>query len=192
VVNPRAAYFDDTAKREEAETEGKTAEFKDSKETRESEEEDEEPTTLSLSLSPSVLPNAEGSHRTILSDVAAQAKRSPLESAVLPNAEGSSHAILSDLAAQVGCSPLEITEVAWCKGVYSMPAESRLANTLLYKRGLVYGLDVASAAAVAALKIDRGHHCLDLCCAPGAKLVRLSRVGGVRWLGETRALTSRA
>ena len=53
-------------------------------------------------------------------------------------------------------------------------AQVKIAGTDAYKRGQVYGIDVSSGAAVAALDAQPGEHVLDLCCAPGAKLCALA------------------
>jgi 16S rRNA C967 or C1407 C5-methylase (RsmB/RsmF family) len=49
------------------------------------------------------------------------------------------------------------------------PAYS-VASCPLYIAGHVYGMDVASGAAIFALDPQPGEHILDLCCCPGAKL----------------------
>lgn len=45
-----------------------------------------------------------------------------------------------------------------------------------YKSGNILGIDVASGLAVNALSIEKGHHVLDLCCAPGAKLAYMCKI----------------
>ena len=40
-----------------------------------------------------------------------------------------------------------------------------------YKQGRIYPMDAASTAAVAALRLRPGLHVLELCCAPGGKLI---------------------
>ena len=49
-----------------------------------------------------------------------------------------------------------------------------LAASGVYKRGTVFGIDLASAFAVEALDLQPGLHVLDLCCAPGAKLCMIA------------------
>lgn len=46
------------------------------------------------------------------------------------------------------------------------------------RSGAIYGMDVSSGAAVCALGVRPGDHCLDLCCAPGAKLCMLAELAG--------------
>ncbi|EGD75539.1 hypothetical protein PTSG_06609 [Salpingoeca rosetta] len=71
-----------------------------------------------------------------------------------------------------------IRPVPWCPGFYAMPHTAKLASSALYTNGHVYGMDVSSGAAVTALQIQPGDHCLDLCCAPGAKLCMMSDLSG--------------
>lgn len=73
-------------------------------------------------------------------------------------------------------------------GFYALPGEFRLSQSPCYKQGRVYGQDVSSGAAVAALLTT---HCdcdrvqqnnsqrsplrvLDMCCAPGLKLCAIA------------------
>lgn len=71
-----------------------------------------------------------------------------------------------------------VEAVDWLPGFYSLPPEMKIASTTLYKDALLYGIDVASGAAVKALDPQPGDHCLDLCCAPGAKLSYISDMVG--------------
>lgn len=74
---------------------------------------------------------------------------------------------LALIAAQLGHAP---TPVSWLPDIYALPAAVPLASSAVYKSGNIYGIDVASAAAVTFLGPQRGDRILDLCCAPGAKL----------------------
>lgn len=58
--------------------------------------------------------------------------------------------------------------------MFQLEQDRGIASTSSYKRGLIYGIDLASAFAVHALNLKPGHHALDLCCAPGAKLCMMA------------------
>ena len=92
---------------------------------------------------------------------------------------------LAQLRAELGPS---VAPVPWLPGFFALDAAvklagpdlpccaapSRTADKPLYLSGLVYGVDVSSGAAVAALGVQAGDHVLDLCCAPGGKLAMLA------------------
>lgn len=60
------------------------------------------------------------------------------------------------------------------------PAIGNIAHTAAYKSGSILPLDPNSVLAVDALKLQVGEHVLDLCCAPGTKLVLMAmHVGSV-------------
>lgn len=71
-----------------------------------------------------------------------------------------------------------ITKVDWFPGFYKLDASVRLAQSVLYSNGLIYGMDVTSAVAVHALSVSLNDHVLDLCCAPGAKTCYISDLQG--------------
>ena len=52
-----------------------------------------------------------------------------------------------------------------------------------YKNGLISGMDISSAVAVHALSIQPNDHVLDLCCAPGGKLLFISDLQGASGTG---------
>jgi len=58
--------------------------------------------------------------------------------------------------------------------VYQLEEDRPLASTSWYKKGKLFGIDLASAFAVHALSLSNGMHVLDLCCAPGAKLCMIA------------------
>lgn len=72
--------------------------------------------------------------------------------------------------------------VAWLPtgDFYALPAAFSLVHSEVYRAGRVYGQDVSSGAAVAALLEDCARfssssvRILDLCCAPGQKLLALA------------------
>eukprot|EP00124_Ichthyophonus_hoferi_P001608 Ihof_evm8s88 gene=Ihof_evmTU8s88 len=83
---------------------------------------------------------------------------------------------LADLQKEFGEN---IQTVPWLPTFYQLPGDVKIANTTLYKTGKISGIDVSSGAAVAALGVQKGDNCLDLCCAPGAKLSMLADLVGV-------------
>jgi 16S rRNA C967 or C1407 C5-methylase (RsmB/RsmF family) len=64
---------------------------------------------------------------------------------------------------------------------YQLDGSVKIAHTPSYKNGHIYGMDLASGAAVVALDVQPGDTVLDLCCAPGAKLCMIADLlqGGV-------------
>eukprot|EP01134_Creolimax_fragrantissima_P002912 CFRG2912T1 len=76
------------------------------------------------------------------------------------------------------CFEGAVTPVPWLPGFYGLLAQETLVNKPLYNTGAVYGMDVSSGVAVAALDIRPGEHCLDLCCAPGGKLCMMADHAG--------------
>eukprot|EP01147_Barroeca_monosierra_P009394 gene9394-1641_t len=70
----------------------------------------------------------------------------------------------------------DIIPVSWCPSFYSLPHRVPVASSQAYREGHIYGMDVSSAAAVLSLQVQPGENCLDLCCAPGAKLCMLSEL----------------
>lgn len=54
------------------------------------------------------------------------------------------------------------------------PAVGNIAHTAAYKDGSILPLDSNSVLAVDALNMQVGEHVLDLCCAPGTKLVLMA------------------
>jgi hypothetical protein len=60
---------------------------------------------------------------------------------------------------------------------YRLPAgDTPIASIDAYKKGQIYGMDLASAIAVLALDVKPAHHIVDICCAPGAKLCMLADI----------------
>ncbi|GMH06552.1 hypothetical protein Nepgr_008392 [Nepenthes gracilis] len=75
--------------------------------------------------------------------------------------------LIAEIEANIKC---ELNPVVWLSNFFSLPPDIKIANSLAYKEGKIYGIDAASGAAVMALNISPGDHVLDLCAAPGAKL----------------------
>jgi hypothetical protein len=70
-------------------------------------------------------------------------------------------------------------------GFYRMSANVGLSSSVLYEQGRVMGCDLSSGAAVLlGLDVQPGHHVLDLCCAPGMKMLLMSEL-----VGETGSVT---
>lgn len=67
-----------------------------------------------------------------------------------------------------------IEPVSWLPGYYCVPSNVKIAGCAAYQTGQLYGIDVSSGAAVAALDAKPGDDVLDLCCAPGAKLCAIA------------------
>lgn len=55
--------------------------------------------------------------------------------------------------------------------IYSIPGEESLSNSRLCREGALLGIDPSSALAVANLSLQPKEDLLDLCCAPGSKLI---------------------
>ena len=83
----------------------------------------------------------------------------------------------AELERQLGtsCEP-----VAWLPGYFRLRGDVKIATSDAYRAGHIYGIDVSSGAAVAALDPQPGEHVLDLCCAPGAKLCAIADAMGLR------------
>lgn len=54
---------------------------------------------------------------------------------------------------------------------YQLPAEQNIHHCKLYTTGQLYGMDMSSGYAVKALDLKDGLDVLELCCAPGNKLM---------------------
>ncbi|KNE67060.1 hypothetical protein AMAG_12135 [Allomyces macrogynus ATCC 38327] len=80
---------------------------------------------------------------------------------------------LDDLRRDLGTTT--VAPVVWAPGFYSCPAHVRLVGSALYQAGTVLGMDASSSLAAHALSLTPSDHVLDLCCAPGAKLVYLAQ-----------------
>lgn len=74
-----------------------------------------------------------------------------------------------------------LTNVLWSKNFYAMNSSVKIAQNKHFKAGWFYGIDVSSVIfvktkglAVDALQIKNDDHVLDLCCAPGPKMLYIS------------------
>ncbi len=65
-----------------------------------------------------------------------------------------------------------------CFGFHAIPGDFSLAQSKAFRSGRIYGMDVSSGAAVAALlsghEIKHNVRVLDLCCSPGLKLCMIA------------------
>ena len=77
-------------------------------------------------------------------------------------------------------STLDAEPVAWLPGFLRMPAARRLKGSAPYEDRRVFAMDAASGFAARALGCNEGDRVLDLCCAPGAKLLCLAEAVGVK------------
>lgn len=70
--------------------------------------------------------------------------------------------------------PSGIESVPSCPGFYKLTppfCSSVIASSSLYQSAKIIAMDLASGLAVHRLQIDPGDNVLDLCCAPGTKLL---------------------
>ncbi|CAG8451977.1 5277_t:CDS:2 [Funneliformis mosseae] len=81
---------------------------------------------------------------------------------------------LSDLSTQLECT--QIHQIPNFPHFYSLPSVIKIVNSLAYKQGKIFGIDLSSAIAVYSLDIHPNDQILDLCCAPGAKLCLISNL----------------
>ncbi len=75
----------------------------------------------------------------------------------------------------------DIVPIPWlddCFGFHAIPGDFSLAQSKAFRSGRIYGMDVSSGAAVAALlsghEIKHNVRVLDLCCSPGLKLCMIA------------------
>ncbi|RIA95926.1 S-adenosyl-L-methionine-dependent methyltransferase [Glomus cerebriforme] len=81
---------------------------------------------------------------------------------------------LSDLSSQLYCN--QIVKVPNIPYFFSLPSIVKIVNSLAYKQGKIFGIDLSSAVAIYSLDIQPNDHILDLCCAPGVKLCLISNL----------------
>jgi len=77
----------------------------------------------------------------------------------------------------------EAAAVMEMPGFFELPGNSNISNSQAYRQGKIFGMDLGSALAVRALDVQPNDQVLDLCCAPGAKMLlivdSLSMIGTV-------------
>ncbi|KAJ3026479.1 hypothetical protein HDV00_011919 [Rhizophlyctis rosea] len=82
---------------------------------------------------------------------------------------------LGEFEVELGC-PVE--EVEWLKGFFCLDRNAKVGSSGSYRAGKIYGIDVSSGVAVAALDVEPDDHVLDLCAAPGGKLCYVADIQG--------------
>ena len=82
--------------------------------------------------------------------------------------------LLSDLQRLNPHTQVTLSQVDWMPGFLSLPTEVKIASAAAYRSGQIYGMDVSSAVSVDLLDLQPGDHVLDLCCAPGVKLLYMA------------------
>jgi len=95
-------------------------------------------------------------------------------------------------------SHVSVVPVDWMPGFCGIPADVKIASCPAYRAGRIYGMDVSSAVSVDVLDLRPGDQVLDLCCAPGVKLLyaaeRLAGLGSITGvdISESRLHTCRS
>ncbi|KAJ2831473.1 hypothetical protein GGI24_001567 [Coemansia furcata] len=80
--------------------------------------------------------------------------------------------LVQQIQAEAGC---KVSEVSSVPGFIEITDQAlRLSQISAYKNGDIVGMDVSSGIAALALSVEPGDNVLDLCCAPGAKLLLLA------------------
>ncbi|MES1907505.1 MAG: hypothetical protein MHM6MM_000612 [Cercozoa sp. M6MM] len=69
---------------------------------------------------------------------------------------------------------LPLVQKAPLSDFFQLDGRVGVARLPSFRSGRLYGMDAASAIAVLTLDVRRGHHVLDLCCAPGMKLCMMA------------------
>lgn len=75
--------------------------------------------------------------------------------------------VSEDELASIGAEALSL-------GFFRVSSSVGLSQLPMHQEGRIVGLDISSGAAVCALDVQPGHHVLDLCCAPGMKMLLLT------------------
>lgn len=63
----------------------------------------------------------------------------------------------------------------WAKGFFVLNSDTAIAHTVAFKQGQILPMDPSSSLAVENLSLTLGDNVLDLCTAPGTKLVLISQ-----------------
>lgn len=66
--------------------------------------------------------------------------------------------------------PIPNIKIEFLPNFYGILSENKLITMECYTKGLLYGIDLSSAAVVLALNPQKTDNILDLCCSPGSKL----------------------
>ena len=87
-----------------------------------------------------------------------------------PNLKMNKEALCKELSLEIK----EVSEIDFILNFFAIPQEKMIANTDLYRKGNLYGIDLSSACTVLALNPLQDESILDLCCAPGTKLIMIA------------------
>ncbi|KAJ2357042.1 hypothetical protein IWW50_002210 [Coemansia erecta] len=83
-------------------------------------------------------------------------------------------ALTQQIAADAGCA---VSAVGGVPGFLRIDDQSvKLRELRAHASGDIVGMDVSSGIAALALSVQPGHNVLDLCCAPGAKLLHVAEL----------------
>lgn len=66
----------------------------------------------------------------------------------------------------------EIVQIPSIEGIFRLPGEANIAHTNAFRKGAICGIDITSALAVNALELQENDQVLDLCCAPGKRMIQ--------------------
>ncbi|EGG21777.1 Putative nucleolar protein [Cavenderia fasciculata] len=67
-----------------------------------------------------------------------------------------------------------LKELAWLPNFYQLKSTVGISSSPSYKKGIMYGMDASSGAAILALDPQPGDNVLDICCAPGTKFCMIA------------------
>ncbi|EAS04949.1 NOL1/NOP2/sun family protein (macronuclear) [Tetrahymena thermophila SB210] len=92
----------------------------------------------------------------------------------------------------------DVQKIDYLCNFYSIPENVKIVNSKYYSQGLLYGIDLSSAAVIKSLDPQKGEKVLDLCCCPGMKLCNIADIIGAEGkafgvdINETRLNTCRS
>ena len=78
---------------------------------------------------------------------------------------------------------MPLTQIEWLNDFYSLPSDYKLSGNKYYENGDICGLDISSGLSVNALEIHKDDQILDICCAPGGKLIYIADIIGQEGTG---------
>ncbi|KAL4434559.1 hypothetical protein ABPG74_007343 [Tetrahymena malaccensis] len=92
----------------------------------------------------------------------------------------------------------DVQKIEYLCNFYAIPENVKIVNSKYYNLGLLYGIDLSSAAVIKSLDPQKGEKVLDLCCCPGMKLCNIADIIGTEGkafgvdINETRLNTCRS